>query len=67
MPRLTAEFEAARRMGADGAPVRRIAETLGLALVPIVRHVYGAIQEYAGIDCPEWLDGPAPRAQAEAD
>lgn len=25
---------------------------------PIVQHIYGAIQEYAGIDCPEWLDGP---------
>jgi hypothetical protein len=24
----------------------------------IVQHIYGAIQEYAGIDCPEWLDGP---------
>lgn len=25
---------------------------------PIVQHIYGAIQEYAGIDRPEWLDGP---------
>lgn len=25
---------------------------------PIVQHIYGAIQEYAGIDGPEWLDGP---------
>lgn len=24
----------------------------------IVQHIYGAIQEYAGIECPEWLDGP---------
>jgi hypothetical protein len=32
----------------------------------IVQHIYGAIQEYAGIDCPEWLDGP-PRRSATAD
>jgi len=30
----------------------------------IVQHIYGAIQEYAGIDCPEWLDGPRKRAKA---
>ena len=24
----------------------------------ILQHIYGAIQEYSGIDRPEWLDGP---------
>ncbi len=24
----------------------------------IVQHIYGAIQEYSGIDQPQWLDGP---------
>jgi hypothetical protein len=32
----------------------------------IVQHIYGAIQEYAGIDCPEWLDGP-PRKPRRAE
>lgn len=31
---------------------------------PIVQHIYGAIQEYAGIDCPEWLDGPPSKRKA---
>jgi hypothetical protein len=30
----------------------------------IIQHIYGAIQEYAGIECPEWLDGP-PRKRRE--
>jgi len=30
---------------------------------PIVQHIYGAIQEYAGIDVPEWLDGPPRKPQ----
>jgi hypothetical protein len=30
----------------------------------IVQHIYGAIQEYTGIDCPEWLDGPPRKAPA---
>jgi hypothetical protein len=25
---------------------------------PIIQHVFGAIQEYAGFDEPRWLDGP---------
>ena len=24
----------------------------------LVQHIYGAIQEYSGIDQPDWLDGP---------
>jgi hypothetical protein len=32
----------------------------------IVQSIFGAIQEYAGIDRPEWLDGP-PRAPAGTD
>jgi hypothetical protein len=32
----------------------------------IVQHIYGAIQEYAGIDCPDWLDGPPARKRAES-
>jgi hypothetical protein len=33
---------------------------------PIVQHIYGAIQEYAGIDVPEWLDGPPRKTPAAA-
>lgn len=29
----------------------------------IVQSIYGAIQEYAGIECPEWLDCEAPSGQ----
>ena len=32
---------------------------------PIVQHIYGAIQEYAGFDEPRWLDGP-PKAKGRA-
>jgi hypothetical protein len=28
----------------------------------LVQHIYGAIQEYSGIDQPQWLDGPPPKA-----
>ena len=31
----------------------------------IVQHIYGAIQEYSGIEQPGWLDGP-PRKPASA-
>jgi hypothetical protein len=24
----------------------------------LVQHIYGAIQEYSGVDQPQWLDGP---------
>lgn len=24
----------------------------------LIQHIYGAIQEYSGIDQPQWLDGP---------
>ncbi|MFN8113621.1 MAG: hypothetical protein U0R51_10535 [Solirubrobacterales bacterium] len=30
----------------------------------ILQHIYGAIQEYSGIDRPEWLDGPPRRKKA---
>ena len=32
----------------------------------LIQHIYGAIQEYSGIDRPEWLDGPSRKQQAEA-
>jgi AcrR family transcriptional regulator len=31
----------------------------------LVQHIYGAIQEYSGVDQPQWLDGP-PRKPAAA-
>lgn len=31
---------------------------------PELQHIYGAIQEYAGIDEPGWLDGPPRKSQA---
>jgi hypothetical protein len=30
----------------------------------ILQHIYGAIQEYSGIDQPEWLDGPPRKPKA---
>lgn len=30
----------------------------------LVQHIYGAIQEYSGIDQPDWLDGPERRKPA---
>lgn len=30
----------------------------------LVQHIYGAIQEYSGIDQPNWLNGPPPRSVA---
>ncbi len=30
----------------------------------ILQHIYGAIQEYSGIDRPEWLDGPPRKRKA---
>ena len=29
-----------------------------LRSTPLVQHIFGAIQEYAGFDEPRWLDGP---------
>jgi hypothetical protein len=31
---------------------------------PLVQHIYGAIQEYAGFEEPRWLDGPPRKSQA---
>lgn len=31
----------------------------------ILQHIYGAIQEYSGIDRPEWLDGPPRKRKAD--
>jgi len=30
----------------------------------VVQHIYGAIQEYSGVDRPEWLDGPPRKPKA---
>ena len=32
-----------------------------------VQHVYGAIQEYSGVDQPKWLDGPPRRKKRPSD
>jgi len=34
-----------------------------LRSTPLIQHIYGAIQEYAGFEEPRWLDGP-PRKPA---
>jgi transposase-like protein len=31
---------------------------------PLVQHIYGAIQEYAGFEEPRWLDGPPQKSRA---
>jgi hypothetical protein len=32
----------------------------------LVQHIFGAIQEYSGVDQPQWLDGPPRKAPAPA-
>ncbi len=32
----------------------------------LVQHIFGAIQEYSGLDQPQWLDGPPRKPRASA-